>query len=267
MNPPDSIKSIKPFLIRSQQFAEAEPLMSYFLRMHALEIILPQLKQLNDPEAKKFAVTLMTQLETDKKSFPFSLSEVDGLQYCCEIAEEIFSKVLEQDNAGNSTKASASTFDVVRVIYDCCAQFGTLSEDLKKRRSYCLLRSTQIVKGQLTPTVNSPAHDDVDGQEKSIPCDTSSEESTIDPSQQSFDPEDIESLAIEPTIVESSSVEPIKPIEAPPVEVASPPVEVDYVSIQKAEKHIKWGLSALHVDDIPTTIQNLEAALKLLKGN
>ncbi|KAL0235965.1 hypothetical protein GEMRC1_002547 [Eukaryota sp. GEM-RC1] len=148
MNVPPSLKSIKPFCVRAQQFAEAEPLISYYLHMYALSITIPKFKQLQD-DAKKFIVTLMNNLEKQKTSL--KVSEVNGLTYCTEVLNQIFNQTLEIDQAGLADKSTAASYDVVRLIVDCTNQFGELNEELKKKRKFAMYRATQILKGNTEP--------------------------------------------------------------------------------------------------------------------
>jgi len=65
-NLPSSLKPIHPYLIHGNQLEKHDPLMSYYCRLYGLQ---EGMKLGNQPEIKRFLLSLMEILEKQKNKF------------------------------------------------------------------------------------------------------------------------------------------------------------------------------------------------------
>ncbi|WCJ33001.1 hypothetical protein M5689_014388 [Euphorbia peplus] len=136
-------KLLLPYLQRADELQKHEPLVSYYCRLYAME------KGLRIPQADRTKVTnallvsLMKQLEKDKKSLqlgPEDNLHVEGF------ALNVFAKADKQDRAGRADLNTAKTFYAASIFFEILSQFGHLLPDLEQKQKYALWKAADIRK-------------------------------------------------------------------------------------------------------------------------
>lgn len=74
-------------------------------------------------------MTLMTQLESDKKKIKISVP--DQKLVCERFAFRVFEMADQEDRSGHSTKTTARTFQAASIFFEILEQFGEHSDEVK----------------------------------------------------------------------------------------------------------------------------------------
>ncbi|KAL5548485.1 hypothetical protein UlMin_003716 [Ulmus minor] len=171
-------KLLLPYLQRADELQKHEPLVAYYCRLYAMErgLKIPQSERTKTTNA--LLISLMKQLEKDKKSV--KLGPEDNL-YLEGFALNVFGKADKQDRAGRSDLNTAKTFYAASIFFEILNQFGALQPDLEQKQKYAVWKAADIrkaIKEGRKPNAGPPAGDD----DLSIPSSTSSGAYDVGPS-------------------------------------------------------------------------------------
>ncbi|KAL2473077.1 Protein-like protein OF MAMMALIAN LYST-INTERACTING PROTEIN 5 [Forsythia ovata] len=171
-------KLLLPYLQRADELQKHEPLVAYYCRLYAMErgLKIPQSERTKTTNA--ILVSLMKQLEKDKKSL--TLGPDDSL-HLEGFALNVFAKADKQDRAGRSDLNTAKTFYAASIFFEIINQFGELQPDLEQKQKYAAWKAADIRKAikEGRKPVPGPPGDDKD---LAVPPRTSSGEHDLDPS-------------------------------------------------------------------------------------
>lgn len=258
------LKKCKPFTQRADELAGHEPVVSYYCRLAAIEILMKarQAGQSN-AEADTLMMGELDKAESAKKGLDLSTGR-DTMEA---FAGGVFDKVDSMDRAGTYNKSTCSMFYAAGVFLDVCAQFydGELPPDLAEKSKYSKYRAVHILdclkKGVAVTPPPAPAVD-----------------SLAAPSEAAWAAEAAPNAgypaAAAPVATASSAAAPL-PVSAPvPVAHSSPPVRVGgggAISAGPAAKaegkrQAEFAASALDFDDAATARKCLLEALRHLEG-
>ncbi|XP_023553360.1 protein HOMOLOG OF MAMMALIAN LYST-INTERACTING PROTEIN 5-like [Cucurbita pepo subsp. pepo] len=136
-------KLLLPYLQRADELQKHEPLVAYYCRLYAMErgLRIPQGERTKTTNA--LLVSLMNQLEKDKKSL--SLGPDDSL-HLEGFALSVFAKADKQDHAGRADLNTAKTFYAASIFFEIISQFGPLQPDLEQKRKYAVWKAADIRK-------------------------------------------------------------------------------------------------------------------------
>ncbi|KAI4307945.1 hypothetical protein L6164_031069 [Bauhinia variegata] len=153
-------KILLPYLQRADELQKHEPLVAYYCRLYAMErgLKIPQSERTKTTSA--LLVSLMNQLEKDKKSI--QLGPEDNL-YIEGFALNVFGKADKQDRAGRADLNTAKTFYAASIFFEILNQFGPLQPDLEQKQKYAAWKAADIrkaLKEGRTPTAGPPAGDE-----------------------------------------------------------------------------------------------------------
>ncbi|KAL0205123.1 hypothetical protein P9112_000430 [Eukaryota sp. TZLM1-RC] len=259
MELPPAISSLRPFTIRAAQFSETEPLMSYYIKMYVVE---QAMKKSSQSGVKPFVVSLLDVLEKEKSTLP--VSETDGLSHCTAVMLSLLKKAMDEESEGTASQSTAATYDVCRIIIESCGQFGELSSDLQQKRKFCLSRIREILKNpNPNPNPNpKPNTEEMDAVEQELEEELAREQEEMSTEGMKVkEKQEVENDPEEPKLTtEDQSNHDQSLAQTEVIEE-----EVDFESLQQAEKYIKWSLSSIQLDKVQETILHLEKALKMLK--
>ncbi|ERN01624.1 protein HOMOLOG OF MAMMALIAN LYST-INTERACTING PROTEIN 5 [Amborella trichopoda] len=136
-------KLLLPYLQRADELQKHEPLVAYYCRLYAMERGL----KINPKERTKttnaLLVSLMKQLEKDKKSLklgPEDNLHVEGF------ALNVFAKADKQDRAGRADLNTAKTFYAASIFFEILTQFGELQPDIEQKQKYAVWKAAEIRK-------------------------------------------------------------------------------------------------------------------------
>ncbi|KAH6835639.1 hydroxyproline-rich glycoprotein family protein [Perilla frutescens var. hirtella] len=153
-------KLLLPFLQRADELQKHEPLVAYYCRLYAMErgLKIPQKERTKTTNA--LLVSLMKQLEKDKKSLtlgPDDHLHVEGF------ALNVFSKADKQDRAGRADLNTAKTFYAASIFFDTLNQFSEVQPDLEQKQKYAAWKAADIrkaLKEGREPLPGPPGGDD-----------------------------------------------------------------------------------------------------------
>ncbi|KAK7276891.1 hypothetical protein RIF29_18037 [Crotalaria pallida] len=169
-NENEPAKLLLPYLQRADELQKHEPLVAYYCRLYAMErgLKIPQNERTKTTNA--LLVSLMKQLEKDKKSI--QLGPEDNL-YLEGFALNVFGKADKQDRAGRADLNTAKTFYAASIFFEILNQFGALQPDLEQKQKYAVWKAADIRKAMKEgrkPIAGPPAGD----EDLSVPSSTPS---------------------------------------------------------------------------------------------
>ncbi|XP_076949014.1 protein HOMOLOG OF MAMMALIAN LYST-INTERACTING PROTEIN 5-like [Bidens hawaiensis] len=142
-NDNEPAKLLLPYLQRADELQKHEPLVAYYCRFYAMErgLKIPQSERTKTTSS--ILVSLMKQLEKDKKSL--QLGPDDHL-YLEGFASNVFAKADKQDRAGRADLNTAKTFYAASIFFEILNQFGELQPDLEQKQKYAAWKAADIRK-------------------------------------------------------------------------------------------------------------------------
>ncbi|CAI9773406.1 unnamed protein product [Fraxinus pennsylvanica] len=175
-------KLLLPYLQRADELQKHEPLVAYYCRLYAMErgLKIPQSERTKTTNA--LLVSLMKQLEKDKKSLTLGSDDHLHLEG---FALNVFAKADKQDRAGRADLNTAKTFYAASIFFEIIIQFGQLQPDLEQKQKYAAWKAADIrkaIKEGRKPVPGPPGGD----EDLSLPSRTSSGEHDLDPSTNDF---------------------------------------------------------------------------------
>ncbi|XP_058080455.1 protein HOMOLOG OF MAMMALIAN LYST-INTERACTING PROTEIN 5 isoform X2 [Magnolia sinica] len=136
-------KLLLPYLQRADELQKHEHLVAYYCRLYAMErgLRIPPKERTKTTNA--ILVSLMNQLEKDKKSL--KLGPEDNL-YVEGFALNVFAKADKQDRAGRADLNTAKTFYAASIFFEILNQFGELQPDIEQKQKYAAWKAADIRK-------------------------------------------------------------------------------------------------------------------------
>ncbi|XP_051133538.1 protein HOMOLOG OF MAMMALIAN LYST-INTERACTING PROTEIN 5-like [Andrographis paniculata] len=153
-------KLLLPFLQRADELQKHEPLVAYYCRLYAMERGLKIPQQDRTKTTNSLLVSLMGQLEKDKKSLKLS---PDDYLYVEGFASNVFAKADKQDRAGRADLNTAKTYYAASLIFEILNQFGPLQPELEQKQKYAAWKAADIrkaLKEGKKPVPGPPGGDD-----------------------------------------------------------------------------------------------------------
>ncbi|XP_021755657.1 protein HOMOLOG OF MAMMALIAN LYST-INTERACTING PROTEIN 5-like [Chenopodium quinoa] len=182
-NDNEPAKLLLPYLQRADELQKHEPLVAYYCRLYAMErgLKIPQSERTKTTSS--LLVSLMKQLEKDKKSLKLAPDDHLHLEG---FALNVFSKADKQDRAGRADINTAKTFYAASIFFEILNQFGTIQPDLEQKQKYAVWKAADIrkaLKEGRKPVPGPPGGE----QDLSAPSSASSGEFDVDPRQTGHD--------------------------------------------------------------------------------
>ncbi|KAF9612303.1 hypothetical protein IFM89_038873 [Coptis chinensis] len=136
-------KQLLPYLQRADELQKHELLVAYYCRLYAMERGLRIPQKDRTKTTSSILVSLMNQLEKDKKSL--KLGPEDNL-YVEGFASNVFAKADKQDRAGRADLNTAKAFYAASIFFEILNQFGELQPDLEQKQKYAVWKAAEIRK-------------------------------------------------------------------------------------------------------------------------
>ncbi|XP_022082110.1 vacuolar protein sorting-associated protein VTA1 homolog [Acanthaster planci] len=299
---PPKLKAVRPYLLLARDHDKRDPVVAFFCRHYAMETALALDKQDKSPDNKIFLSGLMDRLEKSKedlRSDEILSNELASQAHVETCASKIFVYADNEDRAGRFHKAMLKSFYKSGLLFDVMQTFGELSEDLQKTRKYAKWKVTYITGCQKRGETPHAGPLDEEGEEGAmapgnisfpVPPAGSSGASSFPPPAARQPPPGPSTQQPDPAYppVNQNLIPP--GMHAPPTTPEQPgmyqggipgpqptPPSIDgqtsnkgYPKLStddftKAQKYCKYAGSSLQYDDIPTAVDYLEKALRLLK--
>ncbi|XWS11273.1 hypothetical protein CRYUN_Cryun38cG0069900 [Craigia yunnanensis] len=172
-------KLLLPYLQRADELQKHEPLVAYYCRLYAMErgLKIPNSERTKTTNA--LLVSIMNQLEKDKKSL--KLGPEDSL-HLEGFALNVFAKADKQDRAGRADLNTAKTFYAASIFFEIINQFGPLQPDLEQKQKYAVWKAADIRKALKEGRKPNPGPPNGD-EDLSIPSSTPSGAYDLGPSE------------------------------------------------------------------------------------
>lgn len=290
---PPGIKQIQPYLKIAEEHEKRDPAISYWCRLYAVQTGL----KIDDksPENRPFLISMMDWLEKEKKlkvENEAITNDVVAQAHIENYALKLFLWADNEDRNGRFNKNVVKAFYTAGFMYDIVNTFGEPSDEVLHHRKYAKWKSTYIhncLKNGITPIPGPMA---MEGEEDGLEGENFEQPSMPPPLEPSnFMPMQPQApyppaggLFNIPSYQPEGLNLPIPGTHAPPstpngANQLSPSTSVTNVypqpetggdvslrpeDYQKAQKYCKWAGSALTYEDIPTAVENLQKALRLL---
>ncbi|KAG5511439.1 hypothetical protein JKF63_07402 [Porcisia hertigi] len=139
---------VRPFLQRSHEFEDREPLVAYFLCTHVAFVCM-RLRKKDDKEGTAFLMTLLDALEASKAKLGEQLKGVDGRTVLTKFALMIFTCADDAERTGSATMAIVRLFYTASVLFEATAQFtedGTMDTIAAQKSKYAKYIAARMKK-------------------------------------------------------------------------------------------------------------------------
>nr|GMC51738.1 protein HOMOLOG OF MAMMALIAN LYST-INTERACTING PROTEIN 5 [Ipomoea batatas] len=136
-------KLLLPYLQRADELQKHEPLVAYYCRLYAMERGLRIPQNQRTKTTNSLLVSLMNQLEKDKKSLQLGPDDHLHLEG---FALSVFAKADKQDRAGRADLNTAKTFYAASIFFEIINQFGVLQPDVEQKQKYAAWKAADIRK-------------------------------------------------------------------------------------------------------------------------
>ncbi|KAI3828336.1 hypothetical protein L1987_02436 [Smallanthus sonchifolius] len=142
-NENEPAKLLLPYLQRADELQKHEPLVAYYCRLYAMErgLKIPQSERTKTTSS--LLVSLMKQLEKDKKSLQLGPDDHLHLEG---FASNVFAKADKQDRSGKADLNTAKTFYAASIFFEILNQFGDVQPDLEQKQKYAAWKAADIRK-------------------------------------------------------------------------------------------------------------------------
>ncbi|TPP51827.1 Vta1 like family protein [Leishmania donovani] len=162
---------VRPFLQRSHEFEDKEPLVAYYLRTHVAFLCMRQ-RSKEDKEGTAFLMTLLDALEASKARLGTQLQGVDGRTVLTKFALMLFARADDAERTGNASMAIVRLFYTASVLFEATAQFtddGAMDSVAAQKSKYAKYIATRMKKAldknepYVSPNKLEAADDDAAG--------------------------------------------------------------------------------------------------------
>lgn len=136
-------KLLLPYLQRADELQQHDPLVAYYCRLYAMERGLKIPKKERTNTTTTLLVSLIKQLEKDRKSMKFSPDDHLHLEG---FALNVFAKADKQDRAGRADMNTAKTFYAASIFFEILKQSGEITPDLEQKQKYAAWKAADISK-------------------------------------------------------------------------------------------------------------------------
>lgn len=241
-NLPDNLKPLQPFLQRSQELRQADPVVSYFCLYHAAKQAIQQ------GGNEEYLAGLLDHLETTKGELegnPNMLDDAKAWSYCYHFALRVFAKADTQERAGRADKATARNFIIssqfLQILGSLGGYQGTDEEQkgVQEKIKYARWKASEILKGireqtEVVASWPSPPSPPPINEERPEFIPVPAAQLPHREEEEEEDEDEEEELAVDPK------------------------------AAKDAQKFARWAISALEYDDVGTAVENLQKSLDLL---
>lgn len=142
-NENEPAKLLLPYLQRADELQKHEPLVAYYCRLYAMERGLKIPSSERTKTTSSLLVSLMKQLEKDKKSLQLGPDDHLHLEG---FASNVFAKADKQDRAGRADLNTAKTFYAASIFFEILNQFSEVQPDLEQKQKYAAWKAADIRK-------------------------------------------------------------------------------------------------------------------------
>eukprot|EP00124_Ichthyophonus_hoferi_P003167 Ihof_evm3s260 gene=Ihof_evmTU3s260 len=156
---PPVLKNIGSYLDRAQEFRGRDPVVSFYCRRYALELVVKDHGRTKDKAVMKVLLGLMDEVEQEKAELGAREELADSLAgqvYVEDFALKLFKHADNQDRNGKGDKNTAKVFLAASLVMDVLQTFGELSPEIDEKRKYSKYKTVYITKCLREGTIPIP---------------------------------------------------------------------------------------------------------------
>ncbi|XP_077977204.1 vacuolar protein sorting-associated protein VTA1 homolog [Glandiceps talaboti] len=277
---PITLKALRHYVDIAKEHDTRDPVVSFYCRRFAMEDGMKI--DSKSPDARKFLVALMDCLEQMKKELVNNESihnEVVGEAHIENYAIKIFSYADTEDRAARFNKNVVKSFYKSSMLFDVLQTFGELSEEITKMRKYARWKAAYVhdclKKGETPHPGPLDEEDDFGATGGMPPSNLSSEIQPQNPGAGTSSNHMIPPGAHAPPttpqdpgsnrgVIPGPAPQPLPP-PVQPTNIPQGAVSLGPEDYTRAQKYCRYAGSALQYEDVPTAVDNLQKALRLLQ--
>ena len=245
-----------------------DPVIAYYCLLFVVQEGMSIAKRSKDTTT--YLMQLMDQLEEMKKSPALTQNELvtneeAAFSYCENFALKIFLKADTEDRQGQSSKKTAMSFLASSVFLQMLKQFKQQVDtgEVDEKIRYAKWKAADIAKSLREgkqPQPGPPGSATGEDASTTQPLNSANVPKISSPSAPNEEPAKRTSLT-------PPKYAPLKqaPQSHSATDTTASIMKYDTMTLEKAQKHSKFAISALQYEDIKTAVDNLEKALALLK--
>lgn len=152
---PQTVKFVQATINRGLELEKADPVISYYCKLHAVQDIIANGVHLSNEEAANYAANLLDNIELVKTTDPVVSSErgmaiisddLTGQAYVDNFANKVFAKADGEIRHKRTTRATSSTFIAAATFFDLLRLFGDLDTEVIQKIKYCKFHAARIIK-------------------------------------------------------------------------------------------------------------------------
>ncbi|BFZ53719.1 hypothetical protein PYCC9005_000749 [Savitreella phatthalungensis] len=283
------MKAIAAFITRADELEGIEPLVSYWLRLYAVQKALTLSER--PPALEARLGELMTLLERAKEDHPKVRDKSASKDHFNSFALRVFDNADKEARSGMATGATAQKFLAAATFLEACSIFDSNEEkDLVDRRKYARVQALRIQGALISGkdpngTTRQPSEKDLE--------DELSRDQAQHTQQVASTPDKATSLAktiafapvvgnsshelVEITTATTDESESLPGLSENPDASRSPTVDLEQIALQLppsyanadgelATRHARFAISALNYDDFATAEVELKKALAAIRS-
>ncbi|EPS42939.1 hypothetical protein H072_3062 [Dactylellina haptotyla CBS 200.50] len=145
---PASMKAIAPFVTKAKQMEKADPVVSYYCYVYAVQQALAK-NLTKTPEGMSYTSQVMDTLEQRKAELAENEAVTDelvGKIYVEQFANLIFGNAEKAQNARRCTKQTAETFMAAAAFLELLKIFGDLDPEVSQKITFAKYSAARILK-------------------------------------------------------------------------------------------------------------------------
>lgn len=259
MEPPPSLKKVKPYIDRANELKGRDPVVAYHCRLYALDEAM-KVKASIPKQDMGYILGLMDECEAEKKS----IGEIpDDAQFQVEnFGQQLFQNADDADRNGQSNLQTAKVFKAASYVLEATAQFGELPADISEKIKYAKYRTVEIaraVKEGREPEPPRKTEEDDGGGE-------ADDQSSPDQKGSDEPPSYLDLPSAQPPVAPQLPVAPQPPVAPQQLPAVHPPPGFKPATKQmvEASRLCSTAMSALQFQDSTNAVNQLMEALRLL---
>lgn len=165
---PPVLKSIQPYLKVSKNYANRDPIVSYFCQMYAVQLGISLAKK--DDTAKGYLLKLMDTLQERKREMRDEdafKDETIAQSHIEEVALNMFDNADNKDRKGEFDRNMIKWFYTAGHLFTVLKQFGELTDEVESKMKYSKWKAIEIsrcLNNGITPTPGPPGGIENEGE-------------------------------------------------------------------------------------------------------
>ncbi|KAL0088430.1 Vta1 like-domain-containing protein [Phycomyces blakesleeanus] len=148
MSIPEELKYITPYVQRSQELAERDPIVSYYAQYYAVKLAIA--RGPNNKDTNAYLSHLLDSLEklkaalgTDNEAI---VDDIVGYAHVENFALKVFLNADNEDRSGNASKKTAKNFLAASIFLELLKSFGDLDPEVEAKIKYAKWKAADIMK-------------------------------------------------------------------------------------------------------------------------